>query len=1213
MSKKGIKSDKMVDNISKYAKRVKQYIAELEENSQVMTLHALQSLKKILKIITKCIQVSFGHFREPVIKILKLIARLRENSSVEVYVDVLDLMMTHFVDVILACKNSWITLRLILRCCLFVMKSLPDEIVKDIAILHMQKIALIRRCLRIAGDFRNQRVVMLFFFQCARAMSKDELDQFALLIFPPNELCYLRRVFTSSCFPSLECKIRSALNEYNDLLLSREVISFPVSHVDLGELKCVPMQGETIWIDFNSDPMSLSIYCSSRFLTNNSQDRLTLIYIPVKTISGFVTYHNNFDEDLFIICRERFKIVDVESGDEDMFLNICDIKITFFMHERNRDDGMATLKKIERIVSQKNEDQTSLKFIKHNFGTMVNVEGAVTQRMVQNMNFEMTNQSFCNYSSMDIGGEESMQITPVELSPIPEEPAVENNSTFSTEKVLKAVEEIQEAVQKIKESYEEIEKTGEEIQQTPQKDSGQEEASFESSQENPPSLSYNGLPSPRSSSSSDNDCTEEPPKSPGESTGNCVSQKEPPQTNSERFTTNKHKSELTQRWMEEKTFDSLISGLSVQKTTVNSINSQKSASIENEDNDKMLSQLITQENPAPKCSSRERVSCVSNLDFSADNTLQTVPKSTKTRQRKKPLSFDTRISMLHGRRMLKMSSVPKNKAVKSTPSKINPSSQKPPEMEIKANSSQSSPELVQKKLFTKRLKNPRKSPAKKIVPDRAAKSAKTYTEFFSSSEDSVLDVTETIEDFLQRQKDDQEIVTNDDFDNIRNESIKALGSKPEDTVDENVNRESLKGVASMENSLKNVPREEIEVTSLQSNEEMLSRPRNCSVFEKEAIKKREALLKSSDKGTKKTTNDKASEDFVNLISQEDNIEDVSESNVKKITLASKENVQIEEAKEEENEMNIFQSSLNTSHMTFVGCPSPNSSGTFEDEPIHETSKMEEKPSKKPASVPKKTPKKRKTDQTLKVLEESSKNPVSLPKKTPVRRKTGEILKIPGESTKNSASVSKKTRKKRMTVDECSEKDVFDYASEDNVPDFGKVIDKLVQRDEEEKENIFESVDDATTAVNVKKRKLFNPQENIPNEEVGEIKDEPPKKKYRFFKSRNSTPSDIVIDSECSQTSEGRKPSAKLQKFQKNIWKINNKAKKVGSGRGRNTTTKEDGRNNVKNKGRSKKMSAPIVKRCLDFGTEAGLLVSKITPNRSSLICSTSATPFKSPA
>uniref|UniRef100_A0A1B0EXH2 Uncharacterized protein n=1 Tax=Phlebotomus papatasi TaxID=29031 RepID=A0A1B0EXH2_PHLPP len=280
----------MVDNISKYAKRVKQYIAELEENSQVMTLHALQSLKKILKIITKCIQVSFGHFREPVIKILKLIARLRENSSVEVYVDVLDLMMTHFVDVILACKNSWITLRLILRCCLFVMKSLPDEIVKDIAILHMQKIALIRRCLRIAGDFRNQRVVMLFFFQCARAMSKDELDQFALLIFPPNELCYLRRVFTSSCFPSLECKIRSALNEYNDLLLSREVISFPVSHVDLGELKCVPMQGETIWIDFNSDPMSLSIYCSSRFLTNNSQDRLTLIYIPVKTISGFVTY-----------------------------------------------------------------------------------------------------------------------------------------------------------------------------------------------------------------------------------------------------------------------------------------------------------------------------------------------------------------------------------------------------------------------------------------------------------------------------------------------------------------------------------------------------------------------------------------------------------------------------------------------------------------------------------------------------------------------------------------------------------------------------------------------------------------------------------------------------------------------------------------------------------------------------------------------------------
>lgn len=195
-----------------------------------------------MKIITKCIEVSFEDFREPVIKIIKLIARLRKNSNLEVYVDVLDMMMTYFVDVILACKDSWITLRLILHCCLFVMKSLPDETVKDTAILHMEKIPLIRRCLRIAGDFRNQRVVMLFFFQCARAMSKDELDQFALLIFPPKELCYLRRVFSSVCFPSLECKIRSALNEYNDLLLNRQVISFPVSHVDLGEIQCVPMQ-----------------------------------------------------------------------------------------------------------------------------------------------------------------------------------------------------------------------------------------------------------------------------------------------------------------------------------------------------------------------------------------------------------------------------------------------------------------------------------------------------------------------------------------------------------------------------------------------------------------------------------------------------------------------------------------------------------------------------------------------------------------------------------------------------------------------------------------------------------------------------------------------------------------------------------------------------------------------------------------------------------
>uniref|UniRef100_A0A1B0GL77 Uncharacterized protein n=1 Tax=Lutzomyia longipalpis TaxID=7200 RepID=A0A1B0GL77_LUTLO len=334
LSKEASKLDR---KLKKYAEDCEYYTTQVEETFKTMDEKNLRMFNKILQRITKCIGKAFSLFRDTLKRILKQMVLLRHSSKDEIYAQLLDTHMETFALLTQECKGQWVTLRWILKCWTYVIKSLPEDTVRGIVMNHVHELYFLTKSLLGAGEYRNQRSVMLLIFQCASTMTSGDMEKLARGIFPQDQLSRLRRIFGHQNDHTAEMGIRLCLNEYNSLLTQPEIVSFPVSHLQLGAQKCQARKGESIWMDFNTFPHAISIYCSSLAFLDGLTDRLMLIYIPVKIIDGFI----------------KFTVVDVESGDVDQFLNILDLKCNFSIPDKIRDDGFAMIEKVARIVSLK--------------------------------------------------------------------------------------------------------------------------------------------------------------------------------------------------------------------------------------------------------------------------------------------------------------------------------------------------------------------------------------------------------------------------------------------------------------------------------------------------------------------------------------------------------------------------------------------------------------------------------------------------------------------------------------------------------------------------------------------------------------------------------------------------------------------------------------------------------------------------------------------
>ncbi|XP_055682883.1 interaptin-like [Lutzomyia longipalpis] len=350
LSKEASKLDR---KLKKYAEDCEYYTTQVEETFKTMDEKNLRMFNKILQRITKCIGKAFSLFRDTLKRILKQMVLLRHSSKDEIYAQLLDTHMETFALLTQECKGQWVTLRWILKCWTYVIKSLPEDTVRGIVMNHVHELYFLTKSLLGAGEYRNQRSVMLLIFQCASTMTSGDMEKLARGIFPQDQLSRLRRIFGHQNDNTAEMGIRLCLNEYNSLLTQPEIVSFPVSHLQLGAQKCQARKGESIWIDFNTFPHAISIYCSSLAFLDGLTDRLMLIYIPVKIIDGFIVNRTHHEMEIIILAEQKFTVVDVESGDVDQFLNILDLKCNFSIPDKIRDDGFAMIEKVARIVSLK--------------------------------------------------------------------------------------------------------------------------------------------------------------------------------------------------------------------------------------------------------------------------------------------------------------------------------------------------------------------------------------------------------------------------------------------------------------------------------------------------------------------------------------------------------------------------------------------------------------------------------------------------------------------------------------------------------------------------------------------------------------------------------------------------------------------------------------------------------------------------------------------
>ncbi|GAB0097559.1 hypothetical protein DMENIID0001_132090 [Sergentomyia squamirostris] len=337
------------------AEKLSVYLDKMEKCIKILDESFVSSIIKIMRHITKCILENFQLFRDLLVRFLKMIVNMREGSSYRYYETILENVTELFLAIMIQYPRKWMTLRYLLSSWLFLLTTLPNISVKKIANSHAKRMKLLENLLTTAGEYRNQRAVMVILIHMMQSLNQLELICFTNVVFRDEEFSHLREILKEGNLNDPEMMTREVLNEYNSLLMEREVVSLEITCLTLDGLKGVPFKEGKMWIDFNKSPPCVSLYCSLRTLTGCLEDKNILVYIPLKTIERFVTKENRKNQVVYfkIITNERITLVDVKSGKVDESIFVTDMECQCILEARNRDDTFNIVEMFFKIVQEK--------------------------------------------------------------------------------------------------------------------------------------------------------------------------------------------------------------------------------------------------------------------------------------------------------------------------------------------------------------------------------------------------------------------------------------------------------------------------------------------------------------------------------------------------------------------------------------------------------------------------------------------------------------------------------------------------------------------------------------------------------------------------------------------------------------------------------------------------------------------------------------------
>ncbi|GAB0097550.1 hypothetical protein DMENIID0001_131990 [Sergentomyia squamirostris] len=345
--------EKRKQELIHHAEKLSIYMDKMEKCTKILDESFVRSIIKIMRHITKSILENFQLFRDLLVRFLKMIVNMREESSYRYYETILENVTELFLAIMIQYPSKWMTLRYLLSSWLFLLTTLPKTSVKKIVNSHAKRLKLLENLLTTAGEYRNQRAVMVILIHMMQSLNQLELICFTNVVFREEEFSHLREILKKGNLNDPEMMTREVLKEYNSLLMEREVVSLEITRLTLDGLEGVPFKEGKMWIDFNRSPLCVSLYCSSRTLTGCLEDKNILVYIPLKTIERFVTKGKNQVVYFKIITNERITLVDVKSGEVDASNLVTHVECQCILEARNQDDTLKIVNMFFKIVQEK--------------------------------------------------------------------------------------------------------------------------------------------------------------------------------------------------------------------------------------------------------------------------------------------------------------------------------------------------------------------------------------------------------------------------------------------------------------------------------------------------------------------------------------------------------------------------------------------------------------------------------------------------------------------------------------------------------------------------------------------------------------------------------------------------------------------------------------------------------------------------------------------
>ncbi|GAB0089044.1 hypothetical protein DMENIID0001_035230 [Sergentomyia squamirostris] len=344
-------------DLKKYQEKILRFISKAENDIKVLNEKFVPQLLRIVKLISKLIYIDFKLFREPLVRMLQVFVTLRSTSPNKGFEVLLEKITKPFVLLTMYISEKWTTLRYLFKCWLLLTTSLPGCFVKDVALSNVNILTFLEDCLSSAGEYRNQRIVMLLIFAMMKQMSPDEISFFVQEMFTQKEFGSIRQSLMQPVnFSHPEKSIRMFLNKYNSVLENREIISLELTTMFFGELPGIPFEDGELWIDFNKSPLCITIYCSSRMFLGTLEDKIALIYLPVKIIKKLVCKGKNNQLEILIQTSEKITVTDMNSGITNDFLDIRKLQCNCILQDEEKSDFKIMLEAINQVLHENKKE-----------------------------------------------------------------------------------------------------------------------------------------------------------------------------------------------------------------------------------------------------------------------------------------------------------------------------------------------------------------------------------------------------------------------------------------------------------------------------------------------------------------------------------------------------------------------------------------------------------------------------------------------------------------------------------------------------------------------------------------------------------------------------------------------------------------------------------------------------------------------------------------